>query len=120
LLTHYIQEYPDVVIVHMSGMMTREFLNDIEDIWNEELEKRPGVLAFDLKGVMDIDSITMNHIFKLAKRATTLDVKLIICDTSEQLKKIFEIININRVITVMTNQKFHEEYIKRSYSGGTP
>jgi hypothetical protein len=52
----------------------------------------------------------------LNKKAASLDVKLIICDTSEELKRIFELINIERVVTTMDYNKFYQEYIATDLS----
>ena len=116
MLTSYTEEFSDVIVLHMTGIMTLNFLKDIEERWDEQLRKRPGVLALNLKGVVTIDSITINHLFNLNKRASAMNVKLIICDTSEELKRIFELIKMERVVTMMDYNKFHQEYIATDLS----
>lgn len=116
MLTSYTEEFSDVIVLHMTGTMTHGFLKDIEERWDEQMRKRPGVLALNLKGVVTIDSITINHLFNLNKKAATMDVKLIICDTSDELKKVFELIKMERVVTMMEYNKFHREYIATDLS----
>ena len=110
LLAHYTEELSGIIIIHISGTLTRNHLKEAEDIWNEELNKKPEILALDLKDVPQIDSITINHLFKFSERAVKEDVKLIIYDVSDELKKIFDLIKLDRVITFMTRNKFEEEY----------
>lgn len=110
MLAHYTEELSGIIIIHISGTLTRNHLKEAEDIWNEELNKKPEILALDLKDVPQIDSITINHLFKFSERAVKEDVKLIIYDVSDELKKIFDLIKLDRVITFMTRNKFEEEY----------
>ncbi|OHD70609.1 MAG: hypothetical protein A2W19_03470 [Spirochaetes bacterium RBG_16_49_21] len=112
MITLYAEEFPHAIIIHINGTLTLEHLKEAEEVWNEQLDKRPGVLAFDFRGVLDIDSISMNHIFKLTKTAAEKNVKLIIFDASEQHKKIFEILRLDRVVTMMSGRQLYDEYIK--------
>ena len=118
MISLYTEELSNVIIIHASGALTLETLKEAEDVWHEELDKCPEILAFDLREIIDIDSISINHLFKLAKMAAEKTVKLIICDTNEHLENIFDVIKLNRVITIMPKQKFYDEYIRREYPGG--
>lgn len=120
MLTSYVEEYPGVSIIHINGIMVCEHLQNVEQMWNAELEKRPEVLAFELKGVLDIDSITINRLFKMAKKASELDVKVIVYNTNEQLLDVFEIVKLTRIITVMGHEKFQKEYIQPGSSYPSP
>lgn len=120
MLTGYTEKYPGVVIVHVNGVMTCEHMQGVEQMWHEELEKRPEVMALELKGVLDIDSITINRLFKLAKKAAEYDVKLVVYDSNEQMINIFEIVKLNKLITVMSGEKFYKEYIKNNSPESAP
>jgi anti-anti-sigma factor len=113
MISLYVEDFNKVIIIHASGTLTTESLKEAEDLWNEQLDKRPEVLAFDLKGVTDIDSVSINHIFKLVKTAGKMEVKLVICDINEHLLQVFKIIRVDRVIPVMPIQNIFDEYIKK-------
>jgi anti-anti-sigma factor len=112
VITYYTEEYPVVTILHMTGSMTRDCLKETDAIWDEQLRKKPPVLALNLKGVVSIDSITLNHLFNLTREASRQEVKLIICDASEELNKLFEIVKLERAVLVLTREKFHEKYLR--------
>jgi anti-anti-sigma factor len=112
MLNVYAEEFPNAIIVHMSGMITLEHLKEAEEVWNDQLDKQPDILAFDFKEVTGIDSISMNHIFKLTKMAAEKEVKLILFDVGDELKRVFEIVRLDKVITMMTGKKLFDEYIK--------
>ncbi len=113
MISIYTEEINDVIVIYFKGTLTGEYLKESEEAWQEELEKCPKVLALDFAGITEIDSISINHIFMLAKSASRLDVKLIICNSNAMLDEIFEVVRLNRIITVMPNQKFHDDYIKK-------
>jgi anti-anti-sigma factor len=112
MLNLYAEEFPNAIIVHMSGMLTLEHLKEAEEVWHDQLDKQPDILAFDFKEVTGIDSISMNHIFKLTKMAVEKEVRLILFDVNDELKKVFELVSLDKVVTMMNGKKLYDEYIK--------
>jgi anti-anti-sigma factor len=112
MLNQYTEEFPHAIVVHISGMLMLEHLKEAEEVWYEQLDKQPDILAFDFKDVTGIDSISMNHIFKLTKMASEKEVKLILFDVNDELKKVFEIVKLDKVVTMMTGKRLYDEYIK--------
>jgi anti-anti-sigma factor len=106
-----VEEIRDVIIVTIDGILTRETLKEAEDVWNEQLIKKPNVLALDLRELTQIDSVSLNHIFKLANAAKEQQVRLCICDISEPIRKIFEVIKLDKIIHFIPWKKFEAEYI---------
>jgi len=113
MITVNIDDFGSIVIIHFYGILTRDTIKEVEEAWNDQLEKSPDVIAFDLKGLTQIDSISINHVFKLSRIAAEKNVNLIIFDANESLKKIFEVIKLDKVITFISKQKFESEYLKR-------
>jgi len=101
-----------VVVMHFHGTLTREVLKDMEDAWDDEVDAVPEVIALDFRDVAQIDSICINHIFKMARTAEEKNITLVIYDVFESLKKIFEVIKLNKVIPLMTRQQFEKAYLK--------
>ena len=113
MITVDIDDFGTVVVLHFCGILTRDTIKEVEDTWNDKLEKSPDVIAFDLKELTQIDSISINHVFNMSRTAAEKNIKLIIFDANESLKKIFEVIKLDKVITFMSWQKFESEYLKR-------
>jgi anti-anti-sigma factor len=108
-----VDDFGTVAVLHFCGILTSDTIKEAEETWNDQLEKSPEVIAFDLKELTQIDSISINHVFQLSRIAAEKNIQLIIFDANEPLKKIFEVIKLDRVITFMTKQKFESEYLKR-------
>ena len=108
-----VDDFGTVVIIHFYGILTRDTIKEVEETCDDQLEKSLDVLAFDFKDLTQIDSISINHIFKLSRIAAEKNIKLIAFDPNESMKKIFEVIKLDKVITFMPKQKFETEYLKR-------
>ncbi len=107
-----VDRFGPVVVMHFNGILTREVLKDMEDAWSDEVDDMPDVIALDFMDVSQIDSICINHIFKMARIAEKEKIKLVIFDVFESLRKIFEVIKLDKVITIMTKQQFESKYLK--------
>lgn len=108
------ERYGPVVVMHFRGILTREVLKIVEEAWSDEIDTspEPEVIALDFKAVSQIDSICINHIFKMARIAENKQVRLIIIDVFDSLKKIFEVIKLNKVIPILTKQQFEAQYLR--------
>ncbi len=106
------ERYGHVTIMNFHGVLTRQELKDLDDAWNEEVSHSPEVIALNFRDITQIDSICINHLFKMVRTAEEKGFKLVIYDIFESLKKIFEVIKLDKVIPVMTRQKFESTYMK--------
>lgn len=113
MITLDVDDFGTVIIIHFYGTLMSDTIKELEETWNEQLEKSPDVVAFDLYNLTQIDSISINHVFKLARIAAEKNIKLVAFDANESMKKIFEVIKLDKVITFMSKQKFEAEYLKR-------
>jgi anti-anti-sigma factor len=112
MMSIHAEEIGPVTIMYFQGILTRETLKELEDQWSEYFAKRPAVIAFDFRDLGQVDSISINHIFKMSRAAKDKNVKLVIFNINEPLFKIFEVIKLDRVVTIMTKSKFENEYLK--------
>jgi anti-anti-sigma factor len=108
-----VDDFGTVIVMHFFGILTRDTIKEVDETWNEQLEKGPDIIAFDLKDLTQIDSVSINHVFKLSRSAAEKNIKLIAFDANESMKKIFEVIKLDRVITFMPRQKFEYEYLRK-------
>jgi len=107
-----IEQIRTAVILHLEGSLTRETLVEAEDTWLELLGEGPELFGLNFKNLAQIDSISINHLFKLARAAEEKGVRLAIIDVNDALMKIFEVIRLDRIIPVVTKNKFEADYMK--------
>ncbi|MBN2158410.1 MAG: STAS domain-containing protein [Spirochaetes bacterium] len=106
------EEFGRVIIIHVAGILTRETIREAEEAWDEELGRHPDVIALDFKNLAQIDSVSINHIFRLSRRMDEINIRLVIIDLSEPLKKIFEVVKLDRVVRIIPKNKFEAEFLK--------
>jgi anti-anti-sigma factor len=107
-----IEQVRTAVILHVEGNLTRETLTEAEETWLDLLDESPEVLGLNFRNLVQMDSISMNHLFKLARAAEEHGVRLVIFDVNEPMMKIFEVIRLDRVIPIVTKKKFETDYLK--------
>lgn len=112
MITIQSEIYEQIIILHFHGVMVRQVLKDVEDAWSDHFDQRPETIAFDFKELTQIDSICINHIFRMARLAEENGIKLIIYDVFDSLRKIFEVIKLDKVIPIMTKKQFETLYLK--------
>ncbi len=106
------EDFGDIISITMSGTLSRDSLMEAEESWSELMAKKPQLLAFNLKDLTQIDSVAINHLFKLAKIASEKNVRLVIYDVNESLGKILEVIKLDQVIPIVSRKQFELEYLK--------
>ena len=108
----YVEDYGDIITIALCGLLTRDTLKEAEESWTEQLDRKPQMLAFNLRELTQIDSVAINHLFKLATSASANNVPLIIYDMNEGLSKVFEVIKLDRIIPIISRRQFETDYLK--------
>lgn len=109
-----IETIDGISLLYLQGILTRDTIAEFESICSQVVNNEPEVIALNFKDVRHIDSVSINHLFKLAKKAQEKEIQLIIYDMEEPIQQILEMIKLDRVIVFMTREKFFEEFLKIS------
>ena len=107
-----IEKVGNAVIVHVSGRLVLQTITDADETWREAVEMGPELIGLDFKELVQIDSISLNHLFKLARTAEDRGIRLVVFDVNEELKKILIVIRLDKVIPIVTKKKFETEYLR--------
>ena len=107
-----VEQIRTAVILHIEGSLTRETLAEAEETWLGLLGEAPELFGLNFKDLTQIDSISINHLFKLARASEEKGVRLVIFDVNEPLLRIFEVIRLDHVIPIVTKKKFETDYMK--------
>jgi anti-anti-sigma factor len=108
-----VEQIDAIIVMELEGTLTRETLEQADEAWLEQLAKKPLVLALDFSRLGQVDSISINHLFKLSRATEESGIKLVILDVFGPLMKIFEVIRLDRVITILSKKKFETDYLKK-------
>ncbi len=108
----YSEQFGIVSVIHLSGMLTLETIMDAEEAWSEQMDNDPDVIAISFMNVAHIDSISINHLFKLSERAAARRMKLVLYGANDHIMNLFKLVKLDMVALLMTKQGFESEYIK--------
>ena len=108
-----IEEYEDYIIAYLNGTISIKNIKDVDTVLNRALDNKPEILGINCKYLTHIDSITINHLLKLSKKALDLNVKLVIFNLSSAIESVVNTINLNRLVTITTKEIFEDEYLSK-------
>jgi anti-anti-sigma factor len=98
------------IIVRARGEWTLGNIKDIELVFNSILGKKPGVIAVDCKELIGVDSTAIASLVKILRKSKELGIKLVFFELSSNITHTFELMTLNKFFTIMTRQKFENEY----------
>ncbi len=104
----------NVIIIHISGEFRIEMIGKVEEVWNRELAKKPGVIAFDCREMEYIDSSSIGTLVKFVNAATNRKVEFVLYGLNREVTKIFETARLTRFFGIMSAQEFKGKYLKDS------
>lgn len=107
-------EIDNVTIIKFSGDFYLSSIKDVEDIWNQVLEKKPRIVAFDCKKLDFIDSSAIGTMVKFLNIASGSNVSMVFIDLSASLQKLFDTAKLNRVFSITTWKEFKKKYLSET------
>lgn len=107
-----VEELDGIIIIHVYGSLSVKVINEFDSVCEDQLIKKPEVIALDCGRLDFIDSIAINHLFKFSHNAKGKDVKLVFFDINPTIKEIFKITNLDKLFSVMSKEQFEAEYTK--------
>jgi anti-anti-sigma factor len=107
-----IEKVGDAVILHVAGSLVLQTIADAEETWRNALDIGPELIGLDFRNLSQIDSISINHLFKLVRAANDRGIRLVIYDVNEELLEILKVIRLDTIIAIVTKNKFETDYLK--------
>jgi len=104
--------FQGIHVIYLHGILTSNTISEFDLFCETEIEKNPEIIALNFKDVNQIDSISLNHLFKLTKKTSKKNIRLIIYDPMKSIHQIFEVIKLDKVITILSKKKFEEDFLK--------
>ncbi len=103
-----------VIIIKISGDFRIENLEQIDQVWKEQLEKKPQVIAFNFQEVNYIDSTSIGSLVKFFNTAMNRKIELVIYGLNRTVFNIFESAKLNKFFNVISKTEFEMRYLKKA------
>ena len=100
----------DIIIAHLKGDLYIENMKEAENVLNDQVSKRPKVIALDCMNLDYIDSSAIASLVRLVKSAMSKNVEMLFYDLNSSIIQIFQTVNLDKFFTLTTKVKFEEKY----------
>ena len=108
-----IEDLDGVIVIRIYGSLSVKVINEFDSICEDQIIKKPQIIALDCSNLDFIDSIAINHLFRFSHNAKSKDIKLVFYDINPTIKEIFKITNLDKLLTVVSKDQFEAEYIEK-------
>lgn len=97
-----------ITIIKFSKEFSLSNIAEINSLWQENLQKKPAVIAFDFKMLEYIDSSAIGTLVKFLNESKRGNIKLIIINMNASIKKIFNTAKLTGLFTILDEFEFPE------------
>ena len=106
------EDHGKVIILIIEGDFYIESIEHAEKMWNEQLSKRPKVMAINCKNIKYIDSSAVGILVKFLNSAMKMNTELIFFDLSETIISVFKTAKLGNFFKIMSRTQFEMEYLE--------
>jgi anti-sigma B factor antagonist len=93
------------------GALNTKVIVEFDEICDNVLHKKPEILAMDCSSLDFIDSVGINHLFKLSHQAASAEAKFVLYDLNPTIRHIFQVTSLDKLLTILTKESFEAEYL---------
>ena len=107
-----IEDRPGIVVISITGEFSLANIKKVEDVWQAQIGKSPGIIAINCRGLEYIDSSAIGTLVKFLNNAMNKKIKLVFYDLQPSISHIFKAARLNNFFTITTKERFEKEYIR--------
>ena len=110
MLDIHVDAKKEIVVISISGDLFIESLKYFEIIWDEQVSKKPAIIAFDCKNLNKIDSSAIASLVYYLKNAMLNHIHLVLYDINTGIQRVLDTAKLNSFFTITTRKEFVKEY----------
>ncbi|TFI50765.1 anti-sigma factor antagonist [Mastigocladus laminosus UU774] len=100
-----------VKVIQVNGILDATKSQEFRDKITTGLESGAKTVLVDFKDVTFMDSSGLGALVLAFKALQAVDIKLVICSINEQIRILFELTGMDKVIEIFANQDEFHKYI---------
>jgi anti-sigma B factor antagonist len=105
-----VEEYKSLIVISIIGEFFVEHIQQVNDVWHEQVAKKPKVIAINCKELNYIDSSAIGALVKFLNSAQEKKITLLFYDLSTTIKQIFDTAGLDSFFTIITRSEFESKY----------
>jgi anti-sigma B factor antagonist len=99
-----------LVAIKIIGKYDIEELFFFGSIFNDEISKRPPVIALDLSELTYIDSSGIGSLIRYMNMSTKENIDFLCYNLNKNIENIFKISKLDKFITILSDEDFRRKY----------
>jgi anti-anti-sigma factor len=107
-----IEDHGEIIVLNIEGDFYIDNISQAEKIWNDQVLKRPRVMAINCKKISFIDSSAVGMLVKFLHIAMKKNIELIFFDPSETIIGVFNTAKLVNFFKIMSRTQFEMEYLE--------
>jgi anti-anti-sigma factor len=100
----------NIVNIKLIGKYDIEELLFFSTLFNDEINKKPEVIALDLADLTYIDSSAIGSLIRYMNKAVKENVNFLCYNLNKNIENIFRISKLDQFLPIMSNQDFQKKY----------
>ena len=101
----------NIVILHFKGDFIIDYVEQVEKIWNKQIEKNPQIIGLNCDSLEHIDSSAIGVLIRFQSDCRSSGISLIFYGLTPPVEALFEIARLNTVFTIMDKESFEIKYL---------
>lgn len=102
----------NVIIVSLPKYFYIGNIAEIEGVWDKIVNNEAAVIGFDCEKLEFIDSSAIGTLVKFFNSSVKNNIEMHVFGLRIELQKIFETTKIDRVMSVITKEEFHDRFLQ--------
>jgi anti-sigma B factor antagonist len=100
----------NLVNIKLIGKYDIEELLFFSTLFNDEINKKPGVIALDMAELTYIDSSAIGSLIRYMNKALKENVDFLCYNLNKNIENIFKISKLDQFLPIMSDHDFHQKY----------
>ena len=107
------EDHNNVVIINIVGDFFIDSIEVAEQVWAEQMARRPKAIAINCRNIKYIDSSAIGILVKFLNSAMKQKTEMVFYDLSETILTVFKTAKLGNFFKIMTKTQFEMEYLEK-------
>jgi len=109
-----VEEYGNVVVLKFKGEFNLENIQYVELIWNEQITKKPEIIALNFKYLDFIDSSAIGTLVKFSNILGRMATRMVFVDLNDAIFEIFKTTKLDGIFEIYSKENFENTILVKS------
>lgn len=105
-------EYPGIISIEIHGRYQISSIRQVEGFFRSQLDKKPEIIAFNLKSLDYLDSSGIGSLLRLYNLSRKNSIQCIFWELNPEILTVFQLSRLDSYLPIYTKEQFEKEILK--------